>query len=109
MIKRYIRFDKDHSIYLYSDNEQDHFSAAGIRWDYNRFIFGRRLELYARGVFAHQSQVKVATRAVESLAACDGLHSYLLNSFRQRPGHGIYYLPMAFTVLVGELAALHIP
>ncbi len=39
--------------YLYSDGEQDHFSATGIRWDYGRFIFGKRLELYARGEFAH--------------------------------------------------------
>ncbi|WP_413725090.1 DUF481 domain-containing protein [Sodalis sp. RH16] len=29
------------------------FSAAGIRWDYGRFIFGKRLEFNARGEFVH--------------------------------------------------------
>ncbi|XBS68592.1 DUF481 domain-containing protein [Acerihabitans sp. KWT182] len=38
--------------YLYSDDEQDHFTAAGIRWDYDRFIFGKQLEFYARGEFS---------------------------------------------------------
>ena len=38
--------------YRYNDSDEDRFTAAGIRWNYQRFIYGRRLELYSRGEFA---------------------------------------------------------
>lgn len=54
--------------YLYSNREADHFNATGLRWDYRRFIFGQRLELFARGEFARSLD-----RAIFSLDADTGL------------------------------------
>jgi hypothetical protein len=35
--------------YLYSDNQEEQFYAAGLRWDFQRYIYGEQLQLYTRG------------------------------------------------------------
>lgn len=35
--------------FLYSDNQQEQFYAAGLRWDFQRFIYGEQLQFYTRG------------------------------------------------------------